>query len=146
VLEEALRALGVAQVERAIVPDEADQIAAALRHWADETPVNLILTTGGTGMTSRDVTPEATLTVLDRQAPGFAEAMRAGSLVKTPHAMLSRAVSGVRGKTLIINMPGSPRACSEQFEMIAAALPHGVEKLLDLGGDCAPLPSPPPAG
>ena len=133
----------MAQVERAIVPDEADEIAAALRHWADETPVNLILTTGGTGMTSRDVTPEATLSVLDRQAPGFAEAMRAGSLKKTPHAMLSRAVSGIRGKTLIINMPGSPRACSEQFAMIAAALPHGVEKLLDLGGDCAPLNAPP---
>ena len=125
------------------MPDEADQIAEALRHWADETPVNLILTTGGTGMTSRDVTPEATLTVLDRQAPGFAEAMRAGSLEKTPHAMLSRAVSGIRGKTLIINMPGSPRACREQFAMIAAALPHGVEKLLDLGGDCAPLNAPP---
>ena len=120
------------------MPDEADQIAAELRRWADETPVNLILTTGGTGMTSRDVTPEATLSVLDRQAPGFAEAMRAGSLAKTPHAMLSRAVSGMRGKTLIINMPGSPRACREQFAMIAAALPHGVEKLLDLGGDCAP--------
>jgi molybdopterin adenylyltransferase len=141
-LEEGLRALGVAAVERAIVPDEADRIAAELRRWADETPVNLILTTGGTGMTSRDVTPEATLAVLDRQAPGFAEAMRAGSLAKTPHAMLSRAVSGVRGRTLIVNMPGSPRACREQFAMIAAALPHGVEKLLDLGGDCAP-PSPP---
>ena len=144
-LEEALRALGVAAVERAIVPDEADQIAAALRHWADETPVNLVLTTGGTGMTTRDVTPEATLAVLDRQAPGFAEAMRAGSLLTTPHAMLSRAVSGLRGRTLIINMPGSPRACREQFAMIAAALPHAVEKLLDLGGDCAapdpPLPS-----
>ena len=142
-LEEALRGLSVAQVERAVVPDEADQISAALRHWADETPVNLILTTGGTGMTSRDVTPEATLAVLDRQAPGFAEAMRAGSLATTPHAMLSRAVSGVRGRTLIINMPGSPRACREQFAMIAAALPHGVEKLLDLGGDCAPLNAPP---
>ena len=141
-LEAALRELGASTVERAIVPDEADQIAAELRRWADETPVNLILTTGGTGMTSRDVTPEATLAVLDRQAPGFAEAMRAGSLAKTPHAMLSRAVSGVRGKTLVINMPGSPRACREQFAMIAAALPHGVEKLLDLGGDCAP-PAPP---
>jgi molybdopterin adenylyltransferase len=142
VLEQELRELGVSTVERAIVPDEADQIAVELRRWADETPVNLILSTGGTGMTSRDVTPEATLSVLDRQAPGFAEAMRAGSLTKTPHAMLSRAVSGVRGKTLIINMPGSPRACREQFAMIAKALPHGVEKLLDLGGDCAP-PSPP---
>jgi molybdenum cofactor synthesis domain-containing protein len=143
-LEEALRALGVASVERAIVPDEADQIAAELRRWADETRVNLILTTGGTGMTTRDVTPEATLEVLERQAPGFAEAMRAGSAATTPHAMLSRAVSGIRGKTLIINMPGSPRACREQFAMIAPALPHAVEKLLDLGGDCA-MPEPPPA-
>jgi len=140
-LEEALRELGASAVERAIVPDEADQIAAELRRWADETQVNLILTTGGTGMTTRDITPEATLAVLDRQAPGFAEAMRAGSLAKTPHAMISRAVSGVRGKTLIVNMPGSPRACREQFAMIAPALPHAVEKLLDLGGDCA-VPAP----
>jgi molybdopterin adenylyltransferase len=144
-LEEALRELGASAVERAIVPDEADQIAAELRRWADETQVNLILTTGGTGMTTRDVTPEATLAVLDRQAPGFAEAMRAGSLAKTPHAMISRAVSGIRGKTLIINMPGSPRACREQFAMIAPALPHAVEKLLDLGGDCA-VPGPGASG
>jgi molybdopterin adenylyltransferase len=143
-LEQSLRELGVAAVERAIVPDEADQIGVELRRWADDTPVNLILTTGGTGMTTRDITPEATLAVLDRQAPGFAEAMRAGSAAKTPHAMLSRAVSGLRGKTLIVNMPGSPRACREQFAMIAPALPHAVEKLLDLGGDCA-VPSPPPA-
>ncbi|NLE22033.1 MAG: MOSC domain-containing protein [Actinobacteria bacterium] len=140
VLEEALRELGASAVERAIVPDEADQIADQLRRWADETPVNLVLTTGGTGMTSRDVTPEAALSVLERQAPGFAEAMRAGSLATTPHAMLSRAVSGIRGRTLIITMPGSPRACREQFAMIAPALPHGVEKLLDLGGDCASSP------
>ena len=140
-LEEALHGLGASAVERAIVPDEADQIAVELRRGADETQVNLILTTGGTGMTTRDITPEATLAVLDRQAPGFAEAMRAGSLAKTPHAMISRAVSGIRGKTLIVNMPGSPRACREQFAMIAPALPHAVEKLLDLGGDCA-VPAP----
>jgi molybdenum cofactor synthesis domain-containing protein len=139
-LEEGLRGLGVASVERALVPDERDDIAAALRRWADETAVNLVLTTGGTGMTSRDVTPEATLAVLDRQAPGFAEAMRAGSLASTPHAMISRAVSGMRGRTLIINMPGSPNACREQFAMIAKALPHAVEKLQDRGGDCAPAP------
>jgi molybdopterin adenylyltransferase len=137
VLEELLRDMGVAAVSRAIVPDEREQIAAALRHFADETDTNLVLTTGGTGFTSRDVTPEATLEVLDRLAPGFVEAMRLLSLQKTPHAMLSRAVSGLRGRTLIVNMPGSPRACSEQFEMIRAALPHGVEKLLDRGGDCA---------
>jgi molybdopterin adenylyltransferase len=137
VLEDALRELGAASVERALVPDEQDQIAAELVRWADETSVNLVLTTGGTGLTPRDVTPEATQRVLDRPAPGFAEAMRAGSAAKTPHAMLSRALSGLRGKTLIINMPGSPRACREQFAMIAPALPHAVEKLLDLGGDCA---------
>lgn len=137
VLEAALRELGVAEVRRDLVPDEQERIAAALRRWADETPVNLVLTTGGTGLTVRDVTPEATRAVIDREAPGFAEAMRAGSLAVTPHAMLSRAVSGLRGRTLIINMPGSPRACREQFALIAPALPHAVEKLLDLGGDCA---------
>ncbi len=137
VLEVALHELGVAAVARAIVPDEQDEIALALRSWSDGGGVNLILTTGGTGMTSRDVTPEATLAVLDRLAPGFAEAMRAGSLAATPHAMLSRATSGLRARTLIVNMPGSPRACREQFAMIAPALPHAVEKLLDLGGECA---------
>ena len=141
-LEELLAGMGAAVVERAVVPDERDQIAAALVRFADETDANLVLTTGGTGFTARDVTPEATLDVLDRPAPGFAEAMRAGSLAKTPHAMLSRAVSGLRGRTLIINMPGSPRACREQFAMVAPALPHAIEKLLDLGGDCA---TPPPA-
>jgi len=136
-LVELLQETGATVVERAIVPDERDQIAAALTHFADDTDANLVLTTGGTGFTTRDVTPEATLDVLDRPAPGFAEAIRVGSLAKTPHAMLSRAVSGLRGGTLIINMPGSPRACREQFAIVAPALPHAVEKLLDLGGDCA---------
>jgi molybdenum cofactor synthesis domain-containing protein len=145
-LEELLGEMGAAVVARAVVPDEREQIAAALTRFADESEANLVLTTGGTGFTARDVTPEATQDVLDRPAPGFAEAMRAGSLAKTPHAMLSRAVSGLRGRTLIINMPGSPRACREQFAMVAAALPHAIEKLLDLGGDCAtPLPAAPPA-
>jgi molybdopterin adenylyltransferase len=137
VLEELLRAMGVAEVERAMVPDERELIAAKLRHFAEVTGVNLVLTTGGTGLTSRDVTPEATRAVIDREAPGFAEAMRFLSLQKTPHAMISRAVSGVCRQTLIINMPGSPRACREQFEMIRPALPHAIEKLLDQGGDCA---------
>lgn len=137
VLEELLRDLGVVSVERTLVPDEADLIAEKLRHYADETDVNLVLTTGGTGFTSRDVTPEATRAVLDREAPGIVEAMRFLSLQKTPHAMLSRAVSGLRKRTLIINMPGSPRACREQFAMIRDALPHGIEKLLDEGGECA---------
>jgi molybdenum cofactor synthesis domain-containing protein len=142
-LVELLEGAGAAVAERAIVPDEPESISAELVRLADEVRATLILTTGGTGLTSRDVTPEATLAVVDRRAPGFAEAMRAGSLAATPHAMLSRAVSGLRGRTLIINMPGSPRACREQFAMIAAALPHAIEKLLDLGGDCAaPQPSP----
>lgn len=136
-LEELLRGIGIDSVERAIVPDERELIAAKLRHFSEVTDVNLVLTTGGTGLTSRDVTPEATLTVIDRLAPGFVEAMRALSLRKTPHAMLSRAVSGICRRTLIINMPGSPRACREQFAVIGPALPHAIEKLLDLGGDCA---------
>ena len=136
-LETLLRDIGVPTVDRVLVPDERTQIAATLRRLADETPVNLILTTGGTGFTSRDVTPEATRDVIDREASGLAEAMRFLSLQQTPHAMLSRAVSGLRGRTLIVNMPGSPRACREQFAMISAALPHGIEKLLDQGGDCA---------
>ena len=136
-LEELLRAMGVADVTRSLVPDERELIAAELVHLADETPANLVLTTGGTGMTSRDVTPEATRAVIDREAPGFAEAMRVLSLQQTPHALLSRAVSGLRGRTLIINLPGSPRACREQFAIISPALPHAVEKLLDQGGECA---------
>ena len=91
-----------------LLPDEELLLSEKLIHYADRTPANLILTTGGTGFTSRDVTPEATRAALDREAPGFAEAMRAASLAKTPHAMLSRAVSGLRGTTLIINFPGSP--------------------------------------
>jgi molybdopterin adenylyltransferase len=143
VLEELLRELGAVSVERRLVPDEAETIAAQLRDLADGTAVNLVLTTGGTGFTSRDVTPEATLSVIEREAPGIAEAMRFVSLQKTPRAMLSRGVSGLRGRTLIVNMPGSPRACREQFEIIREALPHGIEKLLDSGGDCARPDEPP---
>lgn len=137
VLEELLNELGAEYVERVLLPDERLLIAEKLVHYADRTQANLILTTGGTGFTSRDVTPEATRSVFDREAPGFAEAMRAASFEKTPHALLSRAVSGLRGTTLIINFPGSPLACREQFDVVRAALPHAIEKLLDMGGDCA---------
>jgi molybdenum cofactor synthesis domain-containing protein len=139
VLEGLLNELGAEYVERVLLPDEVLLLSEKLIYYADRTPANLILTTGGTGLTSRDITPEATRAALDREAPGFAEAMRAASLVKTPHAMLSRAVSGLRGTTLIINFPGSPRACEEQFAVIRDALPHALEKLADLGGDCARL-------
>jgi molybdopterin adenylyltransferase len=110
-----------------IVPDEKDVIAATLSQWADSGKVDVILTTGGTGLSKRDVTPEATLTIIDREIPGIAEAMRAKSLAKTPTAMLSRAVAGQRGQCLIVNLPGSTKAVQECLETIMPAIPHAVE-------------------
>ncbi len=115
----------------AIVPDETDAIIAVLRAWSDEQHLNLVLTTGGTGLAPRDVTPEATLAVLEREAPGIAEAMRSISLEYTRTAMLSRGVAGVRGRTLIINLPGSPKAVRECLEYILPVLPHAVNLLTE---------------
>jgi molybdenum cofactor synthesis domain-containing protein len=118
-----------AVAEQRIVPDEPDAIRETLIAWCDDLHLNLIFTTGGTGFAPRDVTPEATRAVIGREAPGLAEAMRADSLQKTPHAMLSRAVCGLRGITLIINLPGSPKAVRENMEVIAPALPHAIDLL-----------------
>lgn len=113
-----------------IVPDDQPTIAKTLLQWCEEN-INLILTTGGTGFAPRDVTPEATRQVIDREAPGIAEALRAESLKITRHAMLSRAVAGIRGRTLIINLPGSPKAVKENLDVLLPILPHALDLLTD---------------
>lgn len=119
-----------------LIPDRAELITQRLVDWADNRSIDLILTTGGTGMAPSDVTPEATLAVIDRLVPGIAEAMRAASLRITPHAMLSRGVAGVRGRSLIINLPGSRKAARENIEVVLPALGHALEKVKGGTGDC----------
>jgi molybdenum cofactor synthesis domain-containing protein len=121
--------LGAEVVGREIVPDDRERIEARLRHWADAVGCDLVLTTGGTGLAPADVTPEATRAVLDREAPGIAEAVRAAGRDHTPHWMLSRGVAGTRGSTLIVNFPGAPGAISESGEAISVALPHALSLL-----------------
>jgi molybdopterin adenylyltransferase len=119
-----------------VIPDDRAQIEQMLLKWADELGLQLILTTGGTGVAPRDVTPDATLAVIEKQVPGFAEAMRAASLQKTPMAIVSRAVAGIRGRTFIINLPGSPKGARECLEAVLTALPHTLEKIAGDPNDC----------
>jgi molybdopterin adenylyltransferase len=135
VVQELLASVGeMAHV--AILPDDVESIAALLTVWTDQENLDLIVTTGGTGLSPRDVTPQATLQVIDYEIPGMAEVMRTESLKKTPHAMMSRAIVGVRRQTMIINLPGSPKAARENLEAVMPALPHALAKLTGDPSDC----------
>jgi len=128
-LANLIQAEGWSVVKQALLPDEESAIREILTSWADGSEMDIILTTGGTGFSPRDVTPEATRAIIEREAPGLAEAMRAASLRVTPHAMLSRIVTGIRRKTLIINLPGSPKGAVENFQVVIPVLPHAVQLL-----------------
>lgn len=129
---------GFDTVYTSVIPDEFDMIASEIRKCADELKVNLVLTTGGTGFSPRDITPEATLSVIERETRGIPEAMRYASLKITPRGCLSRSVAGIRGRTLIINLPGSPKAARENLEAVLDAVGHGLDMLASEGSaDCA---------
>lgn len=137
VIKEMVQEISGEVVLYEVIPDEQDLIRDMLIRWSDLEKINLLLTTGGTGLSPRDFTPNATLQVIDYEVPGIAETMRRESMQKTPRAMLSRAVAGVRGQTLIINLPGSPKAVRECLEVILPALPHGLDILAGAASECA---------
>jgi len=130
-LAHLVQAEGWSVTKQSLLPDDETAIRAILSEWADSGELDVILTTGGTGFSPRDVTPEATRAVIEREAPGLAEAMRAFSLKITPHAMLSRIVTGIRRKTLIVNLPGSPKGAVENLQVVLPVLPHAVQLLRD---------------
>ena len=130
-LARLIRARGWSIAQQEILPDDESAIRDTLINWTDSGEMDVILTTGGTGFSPRDVTPEATRAVIERDAPGLAEAMRAASLTITPHAMLSRIVTGIRKRTLIINLPGSPKGAVENLETVLPVLPHAIQLLRD---------------
>ncbi len=121
-------------IRQVILPDDQSTLSSLMAEWADSGAFDVILTTGGTGFAPRDVTPEATQAVIERPVPGLAEAMRQASLLKTPHAMLSRATAGIRRRTLIVNLPGSPKAAVENLQVILPVLPHAIQLLQEDAG------------
>jgi molybdopterin adenylyltransferase len=137
IIREMISGINASVIHYEMLPDEKALIMETLQRLSDSAQCDLILTTGGTGVAPRDVTPEATLAVIDRELPGMAEAMRAESLKKTPRAMISRAVAGIRKLTLIVNLPGSPAAVRENLSVILPALPHAIEKIKGDPSDCA---------
>lgn len=136
-LADLLESRGIRAEWMAVVPDDRRKIGEVLISWADEERADLIVTTGGTGLSPRDVTPEATVEVIERTVPGMSEAMRSASMSQTPHAMISRAVAGVRGTTLIINLPGSPKGAVENLEVVLPAVEHAVGKIQGDPTECA---------
>lgn len=136
-IEQLLLEISIQATEYDIIPDEREVIGSTLIRYVDEKKIDLIITTGGTGVSPRDVTPDATLDVIEQEIPGMAEAMRRESTVKTPHGMISRAVVGIRKQSLIVNLPGSPRAVRENLSVILPALRHAIEKIKGDESDCA---------
>ena len=135
-IEALLRGLDCTIDAYDVIPDELDIIREKLKEYSDTRGLDLVVTTGGTGVSPRDVTPEATRDVIERELPGMAEAMRLEGLKKTPHAMISRALCGIRGGTLIINLPGSPKAVRENLSVILPAIPHTIEKIKGSTKEC----------